>query len=201
MLSSLAIKSGTTLLLITAIMVSLAVVARNWSCQQSRWEWRKEQRQPKTVEYHVVSVPNGAAIVASRREGRERRTVSIYLSHIRAPLEGEPYFAESRDNLALLAGDRIRVEQRRILRLPVQQGRSRDEGQEAESRPDDAEGVAAPDAPEQRNVIVGNVWGRGGALLNAAQLRDGWALSVGDVPEEWRQAENEARKNKRGMWR
>jgi endonuclease YncB( thermonuclease family) len=176
---SLASKSTITLALLAIIAVSMAVCMRN--CRKI-WV-QPEPKPPKVTEYEVVEVLSGASILCKHR----RREVVVYLQDIAAPAEGEPYFAESRDNLKLIAGSMIKVERerRRILFR----------GTEGESLPEQADSI------EARGPIEGIAYGSTNQCLQVEQLEAGWASVTGDdAPKAWNTAEREARKKNKGMW-
>ena len=58
-----------------------------------------------------------------------------------------------------------------------------------------------PDPPEARSDFTSpQAWGEAGLCLQLEQLRAGMAISVGDVPKEWAEAENDAKGAGRGIW-
>ena len=102
MFSSLAVKGGITLALMAIIAVSVAVVARNWSCRKPR-----PPRPPKVESFDVVSVPTGNSIIV--KAGRRDRTITVTLKGIGVPnLPGAQEAA--RASLERLAGKKIKAE-------------------------------------------------------------------------------------------
>lgn len=173
MLSSLAIKSGTTLLLITAIMVSLAVVARNWPCRQPK---PPRPPRPNRVEsFEVVSVPTGNSVEV--KAGRRDRSITITLGGIGVPTE---YQADSWASLKKLVGSTIRAE------VP---------GRRLRSEPD-------TEPPEARSDFTSPlVLGDSGLCLQLEQLKAGMAMpNTSDIPDEWMAATKYAQDNKLGLW-
>ena len=169
-----AYKGGITLFLVALIAISMAVVARNWSCRE-----HKDPRPPKPVEYTVIKALNGASIECKRGKLRGR---VIYLQDVAAPMEGQDCFEESRDNLAKLAGDTIRVERER--KRILLKGESQ-QTVEAEARP----------------PIEGVVYGASNICLQEAQLTNGLVeLTSDDVPDSWQAAEKFAQKKMLGIW-
>jgi len=159
-------------------LLALAVIARNWSCRHGRT--------PRPLRIHetqaeVDSVPNGATILV-KAGVRGRRTSPVLLADVAAPASGEPLFEASRENLARLAGARIRRQtERRFL---------------AEN-----EGPAqAEDGPsESRGPSEAIVFGESGENLCVAQLCAGLGRNRGTRPE-WIAAEKEAQDAHRGLW-
>ncbi len=54
--------------------------------------------------------------------------------------------------------------------------------------------------PEARGPIVGDVYGGNGALLNLAQVTDGYATCLPSADKTWKAEERKAIKANRGMW-
>ena len=322
MFTSLLFKGGVVLLLVTACLFFAWRIVRILN--------PRPPRPPKYTEYFVVEVKNGATIIVAKKIGKRksRRTKSLNLEGGASPAEGEQWFAESRDNLILFAGAKVRVQVRGLFRS-VQREMTDKEFAELEwglwylehvktcKRCIDDSGVGPPplceeafdqlleifkrgsvevdcwvckgtgkltypagnygyivhekeyvddcyrcggsgqwwthdavaekyrgefytwwnehhkicgscrkgiycgeggrrweeyekqqpqdfrpfvETPEIRDVVVGTVWGESGALLNLEQLKSGWAKSVGEVPEEWAEAEKEAKRAGTGIW-
>ncbi len=217
MFSSLMVKGGITLALAAVIAVSLAVVARNWSCRKPR-----PPRPAKVESFDVVSVPTGNSITV--KAGRRDRTITITLGGIGVPRLEE----EARTALEKLAGSTIKAElPRRRLRsespdefwawfkdhyekcpicsteLPTKENPEPRMCEEALARMqavvDDAEKMEPPEA--RRDFTTPQAWGETGLCLQLEMLRCGLAISVGDVPKPWSKAEKSARKAGRGIWR
>lgn len=216
MFTSLLFKGGAILLLVTACLFFAWRIVRILNPRPAR--------PPKYAEYFVVEVRNGATIIVSKKEGRRsRRTKSLNLEGIASPAEGEQWFAESRDNLALFAGAKVRVQVRGLFRsvtpeeetymvwfekhydgckicsfIPTSENPEPFLCEEAKAR---MEKAVESDDLEDRDVVVGTVWGESGACLNLEQLKSGWAKSVGEVLEEWSDAEKAAKKAGSGIWK
>ena len=98
-------KAGLYLAMVMICLIAMAVIARNWSCRESR------HREPKVVTagpYKVLSVDTGASItVATGR--KDRRTSTIQLQYVQAPATGK-WFQLSIDHLKEIAGESITVQ-------------------------------------------------------------------------------------------
>jgi len=175
--------------IVAVCFVSLAIVARNWSCRKQRPP--RPPRPPRTIEYSVQAVPNGASlVVAVGRKGRH--TASIALIGVSAPADVDPLSARSRDSLASLAGKTIRIEVARRLRNPTA-----DRDEEAAAIAEAREFEALGQQPTSPAIAYGET----GICLNLEQVRLGLArLEAGTVPKEWQAAEKEAKTCKRGIW-
>lgn len=176
MFSTLLGKAGLTLLLVTVCFVSLAIVARNWSCRKPR-----PPRPPKIVTagpYGVVAVPTGASVTV--QAGRRGRTLTIRLIGVAAPASG-PMAQVSADHLRGLAGATITVQYERRGLL-----RGEDE---------------TDDAPEARVPDAGIVFGASGVNTNLEQVKAGLASCHQDAPDEWKATEKIAKKSGLGMWK
>ncbi len=216
MFTSLLFKGGMILVLVTACLFFAWRIVRILN--------PRPPRPPKYTEYFVVEVRNGATIIVAKSIGkrRSRRTKSLNLEGVASPAEGEQWFAESRDNLKLFAGAKVRVQVRGLFRsvtpeeetymvwfekhydgckicssIPTPENPEPFLCEEAKAR---MEKAVESDDPEARDVVVGTVWGESGACLNLEQLKSGWAKSVGEIPEEWAEAEKEAKKAGMGIW-
>ena len=297
MFTSLLFKGSIVLLLVTACLFFAWRIVRILN--------PRPPRPPKYAEYFVVEVRNGATIIVTKKMGKRgsRRTKSLNLEGIASPAEGEQWFAESRDNLALFAGAKVRVQVRGLFKsdkpeeeiymvwfeghyddcevcsieptkehpepLLCEEAKARmektverfcsicggtgidvidaqkmvnvcmsvwcdnhlpkcdqcdtamhtpDKNQEEfcldfqakwkelvtkfkDFEPYEQECLCVgTELVEDRNVVVGTVWGESGACLNLEQLKSGWAKSVGEVPEEWAEVEKEAKKAGMGIW-
>ena len=217
MFTSLLFKGGAILLLVTACLFFAWRIVRILN--------PRPPRPPKYTEYFVVEVKNGATIIVAKSIGkrRSRRTKSLNLEGVASPAEGEQWFAESRDNLKLFAGAKVRVQVRGLFRsekpeeetfmvwfekhydgckicssIPTPENPEPLLCEEAKAR---MEKAVESDDPEIRDGVVGTVWGESGACLNLEQLKSGWAKSVGKVSEEWADAEKEAKKTGMGIWK
>ncbi len=210
MFTSLLFKGGIVLVLVTACLFFAWRIVRILN--------PRPPRPPKYAEYFVVEVRNGATIIVTKKMGKRgsRRTKSLNLEGIASPAEGEQWFAESRDNLALFAGAKVRVQVRGLFKSVTSEEESymvwfekHYDGCKICSSiptPENPEPLLCEEAmargdPEARDVVVGTVWGESGACLNLEQLKSGWAKTVGEVPEEWAEAEKEAKKAGTGIWK
>jgi len=182
MFSTLTAKLGLAAVIVAVCLVASCGILRNWN----KIIHHKEPRPPRvrTEEFDVLSAESGGTLLC-KPQGRDKRDkrppVRVELASIYTPAQGEPLFAESRDNLTKLAGVHIRVEVR---------GRLHD--------------VGSLDSPEplegRKEIVVGTVYGATGACLQLEQLRQGLGRVVGDVSAEWTAAQAEAKKQKRGLW-
>ena len=139
----------------------------------------KPPRPPRIVtrDYTVVAVPNGATItVQAGLLGRKTATVTLQYVAAAEGVYAEP----SRQALETRAGKTIRVEDEKRRLLSAER--------------EDSEDL------EARGPIVGVVYGETGALLNLAQISDGWATCTEGAPKEYAAAEKAAKKAKVGMW-
>lgn len=160
------------------LLIVIAGIAFYFGCQQGGGcgcGCRRQPRPPKPPRewtLTVESVPTGASIVV-KTGLRERKTATISLAYVSAPAAGEPFAEESRANLERLAGKRVRI----VAVKPV---------------------VAA--VVEARLPACGIVYGESGALLAVAQLEAGWAKCENGAPQLYCDAQNAARKAKKGQW-
>jgi hypothetical protein len=218
----LSTTAGKWLLLVTICLVSLAVISRHWGCSKPP----RPPKPPRVVKLEVVSVPTGNTIEIRQSK---RRTAIVTLSSVAAPASGDALADEARDNLARIAGGRIRLEVPRRL--------GDDGGDESESTDADAMLEASAleyehwfkrhvcdceqcaSAPTSDNLepictesfhrlqaalrgnLSGVCYGETGACLQLEQLASGMVKVVGEVPAEWAAAERDAKEKKLGMWR
>ena len=170
-------KAGLVLIAVTIIAVSLAIVARNWSCRKPK---PPRPPRPNRVEsFEVVSVPTGNSIEV--KAGRKNRTITITLGGIGVPTECQ---SESWAHLKKLAGATIRAE------VP---------GRRLQSEPD-------TEPPEARSDFTSPlVYGESGLCLQLEQLKAGMACTVErpneSLPADWLAAEKAAQKAGIGIWR
>lgn len=170
-----------------AIFLAGGYVFHGGSCRDFACR-RTPQPHPIVSEWRdVVEVPNGATIeVKAGLLGR--RTATIALAHIAAPGEGQPGFDESRANLAMAAGRRVRIER---------EGRGGifGAGETVDEGPDEEGDVSA----------IGNepavVYSATGAMLNVVQVLNGWAMCLPDAPKDFWAQEKIAKREKRGLWK
>jgi hypothetical protein len=158
------------------------------SCRWYKILHPPQPRPPIERTYLVNSVENGAKIAIGI--GKKRVGVVI-LSGIAAPAQGEPLWAESRDNLARLAGNQIRVE---IERHGIFRGTEEDENADAAEK-------TPEEMLEGRQPIVGVVYGESGACCQLEQITAGLEMTVMPCSVEWNKAEKEAKKEIRGIWK
>lgn len=149
---------------------------RWWNRQQQRDKKPRPPRRPDRPDaYDVLEVQTGA----SMRVANGRRQLDLNLWGVAAPSAGQLCFAESTANLKALAGDWVRVEEKGSLHPAA--------------RPGEVEG--------RRNVVIlGVVYGQSGQCLQLEQAQAGFVRVLDGMPAEWRSAEAEARKARRGMW-
>ncbi len=95
-------KSTVTLAIVAVIAVSVAVIARNWSCRAQR-----EPRSPRAIEYKVVSVPDATTLLVSYGL-RDRKEASVSLFGIRVPSEVSE---RSTSEVRRLAGGSVYLEE------------------------------------------------------------------------------------------
>jgi len=185
--------------ILLALVAVVAVALWGFSCQCRKILNPPKPRPPRTNSYTVVSVLTGATIEVATGL-RDRRTVTVTLLGIAAPIDG-PLAEQSRANLQRLAGATIRVETDRhgLLRAdPYDSQRRLDENGEATAEsPVEPE----PDPVASRWPVVGVVFGESGACLNVEQLASGMAKALDGTPKEWRKIEDAARKQRIGIWR
>ena len=191
MWSFLGIKGTVWAALIVVGLIALAVISRNWSCRAA-----PKPRPPAFFDYTVDSVPNGATIIV-KAGLLERRTATVSLIDVAAPPEG-PLAEQSRANLERLAGKQIRVQVERW-RLRSEEAEANGATDEAAGEVVDEEGGSDGDKLEGWRDRTSIVYGSSGLLLNTEQIRLGYASNTG-TRKEWKAAEAEARKAKRGMW-
>ena len=178
-------------------LVCLAIIARNWSCRKPR---PPRPPRPNRVEsFEVVSVPTGNSIeVKAGRKG----TILITLKGIGVPnIPGAVDAA--RANLEKIAGKRIEAEvPGRRTRGDAYASRLDGEVQQNEVQPDEEAEAVDPGLLEARSDFSSpNVKGETGLCLQLEQLKAGLAISVGEIPKAWAEAEKDARKAKRGVWK
>ena len=117
----------------------------------------------------VAAAENGATL--SVKSGfRGRSTQPVFVAGIAAPGLNDPLGPQSRDNLAVLAGDTVRV----VMDRPGLFGRGQ--------------------------PLVGQVFGATGADLALAQLRAGFAKCESQATKDQIAAQKEAQSAKRGLW-
>jgi hypothetical protein len=172
------LKGGIIAAAAVVALICLAIISRNWSCRPHKPP--RPPRPPRIEEFDVLGVVNGATITVD-----SRRHDTVQLADVAAPAEGEPGFAESRDNLAKIAGQRIRVEVHGRLRAAVTDedtGLTANGYQPLAGRP---------------HVVVGVVYGESGLLLNLSQAAGAFIRCLPSAPAEWKAAEAAARKAKK----
>lgn len=164
------------LALVAVVAVSLAVVARNWSCRQPR-----PPRPPVVLDYDVASVDSGTSLTL-RYGVRDRRMVSVTLEGIEVVAGRED---AAKANLETLAGDRVGVQHGRLFG--------------AEGSPVAPSGIGEAEQPESPPEAVrppptsGIFIGPNGVALQIGQLAAGVCVIVSgyEAPKEWRSAEKE----------
>jgi endonuclease YncB( thermonuclease family) len=208
---------------ITLVLVAVIVVG---SCRALKFAddiiHPDPPKPPKVTEYTVIESLTGATLKCKHR----RKEIVVYLQDVAAPMEGD-CFAESRENLAKLAGDTIMVERprRRILLGHVKSGDKiapvryvpghqvagltvvkRSDGgvsyiQNMSETPEDYVNHKSGEAVDARGPIEGVIYGASNICLQEAQLTNGLAeLTSDDVPDSWIAAEKFAQKQKLGVW-
>jgi hypothetical protein len=169
-------KAGLYLAMVMICLIAMAVIARNWSCRESR------HRDPKVVTagpYKILSVDTGASItVAAGR--KDKRTNTIQLQYVQAPATGK-WFQLSIDHLKEIAGESVTVQYEK-------HGLFRGTAEESKEE------------VEARGPMVGIVFGHSGIELNLDQVNNGYADCTEDAPKLYRTARNQAKKLKTGIW-
>jgi hypothetical protein len=163
-------KSTFVLAILAVIAVSLAVVARNWSCRQSRWEERAERRKTQSFD-SILDFPTGASIMVGLGRG-DRRSLCVYLDYVHAPAKGEPLHEESKTHLSQIVGAHFLVEV----------------SEQADGK------------PLRPGDIIGRVFGETSADAAIEQLRAGLVVCDADAPSKYRAVEKAAKQAKLGLW-
>jgi endonuclease YncB( thermonuclease family) len=151
-----------------------------------------------TESFEVSSVVNGCTIKA-KGGIRGNRIYNIRLADISCPADGQPFANESRQNLETLCGKSgtVKYERHGLFRADRTW-----EGEVDESggpRPlTDAEFEAMK--AELRGDLTGVVYSESGECLNTKQLYAGLAECLPDAEEGCVSAQNQAKKNKAGIW-
>jgi hypothetical protein len=149
---------------------------RDFACHRTR-----PVRPEKWEEYTITKAATGVSL-ESPLGIHGRRTKIITLSNIAAPSDG-PLAEESRASLERLAGGSIRTEHQGIFRSD----KSKDDKDEVE--------------PLESRMLVCVVYSMSGQCLNTEQVRLGMAKLTSDAPKDWKEFENEAKKNRLGVWK
>lgn len=164
--------------LLTACLVSLAVVSRNWSCRERRHGPFHERRIETYGPWEVLGVESGNLLVC--RHGRhDRRTTRVTLLGIDCSAT-EPLATQATQKLQeLVASGPVTI------RAPENAG---------------------PDGWARE--LCGTVEASGGACLQTEMIRSGVAMidpltlaaEPEAIPKAWIEAERDAKKHKRGVW-
>lgn len=178
MLAGLWTKAAILLAILAVIACAVAVISRNWKPAPKP---HVERLGP----FEVVAAPTGASLTIAKRL---KRTGAIVLDGIEAPPVDAPFGIFSSGNLAVHVG--------------IAPG--------GESVMDEATGKPVPgptvfvevltDKRFGKPDLCGEVFSASGENLNLVQLTAGLAKAAADAPANYKAAEAEAKKAKRGIW-
>jgi hypothetical protein len=171
------LKGGIIAAVVVVCLCATCGILRNWN-KIIHHKPPRPPRPPRVEEFDVLGVVNGATLTVD-----SRRHDTVQLADVSAPAEGEPGFAESRDNLAKIAGKRIRVEVRGRLHRAL---------------PGAPEGTLGKVDSRQPQIVVGVVYGESRQCLNLSQAAGAFVHCLPTAPAEWKVAEAAARTKKPG---
>jgi len=184
MLAGLWAKLGIAAVVAMVCLISLAIIARNWSCRE-----RRPPRDPKLVTLgpcKVLSVDGGASLVIddsrrSRKKG-DPQGRTVILDFVSVP--DDPEWAKvARNHLAGIAGQEVIVQYAKVRRFML--------GSETREVDQEVEG---------RGPIIGVVLGESGIQCNMAQVESGYCDTTADAPGEYQSAKKKAALAKIGIW-